>query len=443
MKKKTIIGVVTAILILGAGFGFYKWYQLSQVEALDLVQQKLCDLTVEAIKEIKIEGETSQTFIKKDNNWENEKHPTVSYNQGLINNIAYQISHLDSYKMAKNVKDITTYGIDENSKKVRVLDEAGTSATYWLGHRVLEENATFVWYEEKDELALVLDIDLASVMVPTSEMIEPHVIVPSVEEITKVELKQKGETQVLLTKQDSWIMEAPFSKAHRVQAEQVEQIETYLQVLETLRKEKLVEDENLNLENYGLQVPESQIILNDQYIFDFGSKIGSNIYFKMNGSDEVFEIQGSVESALQAITPFEWIDKQLYSFDRKQVSYIEVQYLEDVYRLQLKEAEQVPTLNGQLIEPSVKEEILKQVEALQIAKNLKNAKFEETNPRAAELIIRIGYLGGEEGSTEFVPYDPSFDLIREDGVIEFAAEKKPLLALVDYLKAQVKEASNS
>lgn len=435
MKKKTIIGIVIAILILCAGFGFYKWYQFSQVEALDVVERKLCDLPVEAIKEITIEGETSQTFIRKENNWVNKKHPTVPYNQGLINNIAYQISHLNSYKIAKNVKDITTYGIDENSKKVRVVDGAGTSATYWLGHRVLEENATFVWYEEKDELALVLDIALASVMVSTSEMIEPFVIVPPVEEITKVELKQKGETKVLLSKQSTWMMEAPFSKAHSVKAEQVE---AYLQVLETLKKEKLVEDENTNLEHYGLQIPESQIILNDEYVFDFGSKVGGNIYFRMNESDEVFEIQGSIESALQSITPFEWIDKQLYRLDRKQLSYIEIQYLEDIYRLQLKEAKQVPTLNGQLVEPAVKEEILKQVEALQISKNLRNAKFEETNPRAAELIIRFGYLGGEVVATEFVPYDPSFDLIRQGGMIEFATEKKSLLALVDYLKTQIK-----
>lgn len=431
MKKKTMITMVVGVLIVCIGFLCIRGYQLSQVEALEMIEQDLCELASESIVEITIEGDTVQSFVKKGTAWENIKHPMVAYNQGLIQNIAYQMGNLQSYKLVKNVQDPTTYGITESSKKIIVKNTEGTSNTYWLGHSVPEENATFIWLEERDKLALVLDIELASVMVPTGEMIEKVVQVPQLQDIQKVELKEKGVTTLLLTKDETWMMHAPFSTKHIVDTEKVE---TYLQVLENIDMKRLVEDEPKDLVQYGLETPELQLVINDEIIFNFGTKVGNNLYFKMNQEDEVYEIKSGIESELRSIQPFEWISKTIYTPDRKQLSYVEVQHIEEVYRLQLKEAEQVPSLNGQVIEPNVKEEMLKQLEDLKLAKHLTNAKFEETNPRPAELTIRFGYLDGEVITIEFVPYDPSFDLVRREGMIEFATEKKSLVNLVDYLK---------
>ncbi|MEG0386814.1 MAG: hypothetical protein RR582_00605, partial [Niameybacter sp.] len=164
MKKKTMITMVVGVLIVCIGFLCIRGYQLSQVEALEMIEQDLCELASESIVEITIEGDTVQSFVKKGTAWENIKHPMVAYNQGLIQNIAYQMGNLQSYKLVKNVQDPTTYGITESSKKIIVKNTEGTSNTYWLGHSVPEENETFIWLEERDILALVLDIELASVM---------------------------------------------------------------------------------------------------------------------------------------------------------------------------------------------------------------------------------------------------------------------------------------
>lgn len=431
MSKKTISTLLAIVLCVGIGIGGVKWYEYTQIEALDQEEKPLCNFVPEEISQIVFENDTVQTFVKADGAWENTAHKAVAYNQGLISNVAYQIGHLQSYKIVKNVKDASVYGINQDSSKVIVQNKEGEMATYWLGNSVPEENATFIWYEEKDQLALVKDINLASLMVPTGEMIEPFVYLPQAQDITKIQVKREGEDFVVLTKGETWEMTTPFTTAHKIDETRVND---YISLLETIKKESLIEKEELSLSDYGLEVPELQVVLNDTVTLNFGSKNGGRTYFRMNEEQEVYEIQGNINSDLAAIQPFEWIDKTLYTPERKTLSFIEVQYLDNVYRLDLKEAEIVPALNSVLIDPALKENILKGFETLTIDKHIQDAKLEETNPRPAEITIRYGYLQGEEVVFEFVPYDPSFYLVRHKGAIEFATAKKPLTELVNMLK---------
>lgn len=434
MNKKIIGTVVALLLCVGVGVGSVKWYEHTQIEALEVEEKALCDWAPEAIDHIIFEKDSAQTFVKEDGAWQNTAHPTVAYNQGLISNVAYQIAHLQSYKIVRNVKDATAYGINEHSNKVTVQNNSGETATYFLGNKVPEENATFIWYEQKDLLALVKDINLASIMVPTSEMIEPFIHLPQLQDVNKVEIKQNGESFVTLVKDEEWMMMAPFNQAHKVDGEKVE---TYFSLLERIKKEKVVENTGNHLSEYGLEVPVVQVLLNDEITLSFGSKSGNGVYFKLNEESEVYEIQGNITGLLTNIEPFEWIDKTLYIPERKTLSFVEVHYLEDVYRLDLKDAEVVPALNGASISGEVKENLLQALTTILLDKHIHDAKLEETNPRAAEVVIRYGSLENEEVVFEFVPYDPSFYLVRYEGSIEFATAKKPLIELINVFKEAV------
>lgn len=428
MKKKTIIGIVVAIVVIFLGLFITKWYQETQVEALETIEMSLCKFNASDIVQIDFNENGTQTFIKKEDKWINAAQPDVLYNQGLMNNVAYQISKLTSYKIIKNVQDPTVYGINENSKIITAYNTINEVSTYRIGQKLPEENATYVWSDENETLALVLDINLASVMVPTNKMIEPLVQIPVYDQMNQLTITKQDQIVMQMERIDQvWQMNAPFQNTHEVLEGQ---IESYVGLLGEVKKDKVVENPNKDLETYGLTQPSLSIAINEDYIIDFGNKENGHIYFKTNKDSGIYEVKEENINKLYEVDPFSWITKTLYKPDRKTLKEITVEYTDKTYHLQLKEALDVPSLNGHLIDGSTKETILSGFEGLMIHSYLSNTSFEENNPRPAEITISYTDLSNQVMKLEFVPYDPSFYLLRMDDHIEFSVEKK---VLVDFM----------
>lgn len=436
MKRKRIIGIGICISIIFIGLFLTRWYIDSQVEALEVVEVNLCDFEATDIVQIDFNEKATQSFVKEEEVWINKAQEGVPYNQALLKNVVYQISELTSYKVLKNAKDISTYGIDEHSKMITVYNSLNEVSTLRIGNKLPEENATYVWNDEKEVLALVLDINLASIMVPTSEMLDPVFEAPEYDSITSMSMTKKGQLITELERQeDYWIMKAPFTTHRRVLEGKVE---SYTELFKNIKKERVVEEVD-SLESYGLESPELMITLNGDYTLEFGNTQNGLVYFKSSIDQGIYQIKEETIKALYEIEPFNWIDKTLYTFDRKALKEVVVTKGDKVYTLQLKEAEEVPNLNGYLIEGSTKEMLLSGFEALSAHSYLSNTSFEENNPRPAEMSIKYVNLDDSEVILEFVPYDPSFDLLRIDNQIEFSVEKKMLLDLMSLLEKTVQE----
>lgn len=431
MKKKTLIGISLCVVVIFIGLFLTRWYIDSQVEALEVVETALCDFETSDMMQIDFNEQTTQSFVREGETWVNKAQEGVLYNQGLLKNVAYQMSHLTSYKVLKNVKDISTYGINEHSKMITVYNTMNEVNTFRIGHKLPEENATYIWNDEKEILALVLDINLASIMVPTNEMIDQAFEAPIYSNMTKMRVHKKDQLIMEVEREgDSWNMIAPFSTKHQVLEGQVE---TYTTLFESIKKDKVVEEVS-DLESYGLVSPELMITLNEGYTLEFGNRQNGLVYFRSSEEAGIYQIKEEAISALYEIEPFNWIDKTLYTFDRKTLKEVVVTKGEQIYTLQLKEAEEVPNLNGYVLEGSTKEMLLSAFEGLSVHSYLSNTSFEENNPRPAEVTIKYVNLDQSEGVLEFVPYDPSFDLFRMDNHIEFSVEKKMILDLMNLLE---------
>lgn len=431
MKKKTLIGIGVCAIVILIGLFLTRWYIDSQVEALEVVETALCDFTVEEIVQIDFNDKTTQSFVKQGEDWINKAREDVRYNQGLLKNVAYQMSHLTSYKILKNPKDIGAYGINEHSKVITVYNTLNEVNTFRIGNKVPEENATYVWNDEKEELALVLDINLASIMVPTDEMIDPNFKAPAYESVTKMSLSKKNQLIMEVTREsESWSVGVPFITTHKVLDGQVQD---YITLFENIKKEKVVEEVG-DLESYGLASPELLIVLNDEYKLEFGSSQNGLIYFRSSEDSGIYLIKEAAVNTLFEVEPFSWIDKTLYTFDRKALKEVIVTKGEEVYTLQLKESENVPNLNGHVLDGTTKEMLLSALEGLSAYSYLSNTSFEENNPRPAEVTIQYINVDQSEVTLEFVPYDPSFDLFRMDNHIEFSVEKKMVVDLIELLK---------
>lgn len=436
MKKKTWIGIGIGVVVILIGLLLTKWYIDNQVEALETVETALCDFATEDIVQMDFNDETTESFVKQGETWVNKAREDVAYNQSVLKNVAYQISHLTSYKILKNPKDLTAYGINEHSKVITIYNSLSEVNTFRIGNRIAEENATYVWNDEKEELALILDINLASVMVPTDEMIDSHFTAPTYEEITKINLMKKDQQVMEVTREnETWFVGNPFITKHRAIDGQVE---AYVALMANIKKEKIVEEAG-DLKNYGLDSPEFTILLNDTYQLEFGHSQNGLIYFRSSEDSGIYLIKEEGIKALFEIEPFNWIDKNLYTFDRTQLKEVKVTKGEEVYTLQLKGSENVPQLNGQVLDGSTKEMILTALEQLSAYSYLSNTTFEENNPRPAEVTIQYSNLDGSEVTLEFIPYDPSFDLFRMDNHIEFSVEKKSIAELIKLLDTTLQE----
>lgn len=277
----------------------------------------------------------------------------------------------------------------------------------------------------------MLDINLASIMVPTDEMIDPNFKAPAYESVTKMSLSKKNQLVMEVTREsESWSVGVPFITTHKVLDGQVQD---YITLFENIKKEKVVEEVG-DLESYGLASPELLIVLNDEYKLEFGSSQNGLIYFRSSEDSGIYLIKEAAVNTLFEVEPFSWIDKTLYTFDRKALKEVIVTKGEEVYTLQLKESENVPNLNGHVLDGTTKEMLLSALEGLSAYSYLSNTSFEENNPRPAEVTIQYINVDQSEVTLEFVPYDPSFDLFRMDNHIEFSVEKKMVVDLIELLK---------
>lgn len=229
---------------------------------------------------------------------------------------------------------------------------------------------------------------------------------------------------------ESWSVGVPFITTHKVLDGQVQD---YITLFENIKKEKVVEEVG-DLESYGLASPELLIVLNDEYKLEFGSSQNGLIYFRSSEDSGIYLIKEAAVNTLFEVEPFSWIDKTLYTFDRKALKEVIVTKGEEVYTLQLKESENVPNLNGHVLDGTTKEMLLSALEGLSAYSYLSNTSFEENNPRPAEVTIQYINVDQSEVTLEFVPYDPSFDLFRMDNHIEFSVEKKMVVDLIELLK---------
>lgn len=431
MKKKSL--VVISLLMIGTLIGLLvtKWYIDSKVEVLEVIETPLCEFDTSDIIQIDFNENSTQSFIWQEEKWVNQEQPDVHYNQALIKNAVNQISKLKSYKIIKNVQDPAVYGIDEKSKMITVYNTINEASTYRIGNKLPEENATYIWSDEKEILALVLDINLASIMVPTNEMVDPLVEMPAFEEVSLLTVSKKGQLIMQIEKVDGiWQMKAPFQSIHQVEEGK---IESYISLLSAIKKDKVVEKNLGDLEKYGLLEPALSLTLNDNFTINFGNRENGHSYFNTNQDSGIYAVKEENINPIFEIEPFNWIMKTLYKPDRKTLKEVDIQYMDKNYKLQLKEAVDVPNLNGHLLDGATKESILKGLEDFVVHSYLSNTSFEENNPRTAEITIRYTDLDNQVVTLEFVPYDPSFYLLRIDNHIEFSVEKKMLVDFISTL----------
>lgn len=432
MKKKSLI--VISLLIIGTLIGLCvaNWYIDSKTEALEIIEVPLSDFDTSDIIQIDFNEKRTQSFIKQEDKWINQEQPDVYYNQALIKNAVNQISKLKSYKVVKNVQDPAVYGIHENAKMVTIYNTINEASTYRIGNKVPEENATYIWSDEKEVLALVLDINLASIMVPTNEMVDPLLEVPAFDETREIKVSKKGQLimQAERGADENWQMKAPFQSVHEVEKGQ---IENYISLLSAIKKDKIVEENLGDLEKYGLIEPALSITLNDNFTLNFGNIENGYRYFNTTQDTGIYQVKEESVNPISEIEPFTWITKTLYKPDRKTLKEVAIQYMDKNYTLQLKEAVDVPNLNGHLLDGTTKETILKGLEDLVVYSYLSNTSFEENNPRPAEITIHYTDLENQVVTLEFVPYDPSFYLLRINNHIEFSVEKKMLIDFINTL----------
>jgi hypothetical protein len=154
----------------------------------------------------------------------------------------------------------------------------------------------------------------------------PKILTLNEGDITKIELKKKGDDQIVLAKDSGgkWHITAPKSLGVDQSA-----VTVVLSTVSSLNSERLVEEKATNLRQYGLSEPALQVEVTDKnntthkLLVGDDNPTGSGAYIRLDGDSRVFTIAGYTKTSIDKHLN-DLRDKRLITFDADKISRLEL-----------------------------------------------------------------------------------------------------------------------
>lgn len=424
MKKLTKKQWISIAILGLMGFGGFGIYQYTQVERISEKEIQLTNFENDTINQFAIKQNNQVVnFIRKDGKWYNEVFPSVAYNQELLMNSINALKNLKGKQAIFNAKEPGEYGISEDAVVIAFKTLGGMDEKFVIGSRIGDQKAYYVWSETKEVIGIIDEKIIEPFMQDNMYWIEHEISLPSIEEVKKIKMTQGENTLLDVAKQeDKWMMNAPFED-YSLQEEKIEAY--YKNSLTTIEKQGFIGDSTNNLGAYGLDVPQSVIYVNDEKYMTFGAENKDGIYMTFKEEPYVYQIALQQYKMIKEEQVEKWLTGIIYQVDPLMIEGIAIQVLDQAY-----------TIEGELL---TNEALLQKLFDLKVSKKLSDGSIEENNPREAEVSIVYTLKDGTIKTIEFIPYDPSFYLLRKDGKVEFGADKKQIVQLVTLIEELFKK----
>lgn len=154
----------------------------------------------------------------------------------------------------------------------------------------------------------------------------PKILTVPEADITKVDIKRKGEGDLTLAKNSAGKWEITAPKPFRADQSSVENI---ISTLSTLTSERLIEDKAADLKQFGLAEPGEQVEITDKnnkaqkLLIGDNTPTGNAAYVALAGDPRVFTLASYAKTSLEKSTN-DLRDKRLLAFDSDKLSRVEL-----------------------------------------------------------------------------------------------------------------------
>lgn len=424
MRNKWLVPVISILVIIGAIIGIKAWHTYQTTEIIEEENISISHLAPESIKRIEIRDDKTHIFTKQDSGWLNEKYSELMYNQKTMEKLAQEVAQVTAYKTIRNVQDLSVYGIHEYARMITLYTDADEKVELVIGDYIDNERAYYVWCSEKKVLGLIPEKSLSIATSQVSRWIDHKIELPKKETLSKLQIINEGKLQLELSKgQDTWYMTEPYEGQYMVDEKKFDK---YWESIGEITKDAFVAPREGNEEKYGISTPSMVMKANEEVFFQFGKNEDGYTYFTYGENPYIYQTESRKVKELIQTKPFEWLTKNIVAPKVDLMQMVEIKYEGQLYTLEVTE---------DMLEEN--KELMQSILDLKFYGPIAQASPEEKNPREAEVTIRYVYKDNTEKIFEFVPYDPSFYLLRHEGVVEFSVEKKLIMDIIKMMKEGV------
>lgn len=421
MRKKWLVPVISILLIAAVLIGAKVWHVYETTEVIEEKTVQMSAFDEEAIVRIEIRDDTTHKYKKVENVWVNETYPSLQYDQEKLQSLTKELSHLVADRSIRKVQDLSNYGIHEYARLITVYDEAGNTQNIAIGSYTSEYEGYYVWTDNMKELGILPQSMVNMMISHTGTWIQQEIMFPTLEAIEKLTVKGQEEILLETTKVDGmWTMQKPYVNDYPVQEEA---LQSYYSELMGLQKEKFVAYEEGSMAKYGLEQPAFSVSINDENFLTVSSSQEGMSYMRYKEEPFIYQIETAKLKKVQQPKAFDLLSGS-----------IAVPKVEDLKTIELKEQDRITSLNLEETLTETQEAFVQQVTSLKVHAPLAQASLETSNPREAELTLVYTTKDGRVRTLEFIPYDPSFYLLRDEGIVAFSVEKKQLIECIKLIK---------
>lgn len=426
MNRKWLVPTISVVAILIGLIGIKVWHTYETTEIMEEESIKLTGMTPEQITHIEIRDDRTHIFKKNDAGWENEKYSDLQYDQEKLNGLANEISSMTAYKTIRNIQDLSVYGIHEYARMITVVSKEGIEENFAIGNYIDGENAYYVWCMEQEMLGVVPEKSLSIMTSTMNRWIDGTITLPERDLIDQIVISTPEQTKLEVYQNNGiWYNTKPYQNQYIVSQEAVE---AYLDKIQGLTKDSYVTTRQGNEEKYGLVNPSLQIQLTQEFTLKFSKVENGYTYFTYGDEGYIYQIAAEKVKEISEIKPFEWLSKELVPSQQELYKGIEIGYQGKVYKVDFVQSQEGNEEGEASKDHDSK--VMNALFAIQLHTPIAQATLEEKNPREAEVTIRYIYHDDKEAVVEFVPYDPSFYLLRSNGTVEFSVEKAAVMEVI-------------
>jgi hypothetical protein len=308
MKKKIML-LISAVIVLALLLGVYfiKASRDKQTEANDdadtktadeLLSQtgiKLTDIKEDDIKNISLKkGDAIISLEKTKGNWVSSDYPDYTYNANTMQSIVYCFTGLyASNTVTENADSLEKYGLDNPTVIGTSTDKKGNVQTICLGTTTPDGNYYYAKVNDDNAVYIIDSLYGKSLCCEYDDLIDKSIAKIDKTSVTKLELKRKGEDDVLVVfdKEDETAEDYhnTIGLAALTMKKPIENMVVYPYNLESsvlynsssIAIGKLADISPANLADYGLASPDIEVSIED---ID-----GNAISFKVGNKAESFK----------------------------------------------------------------------------------------------------------------------------------------------------------
>ena len=443
-KKQVLLAVIVAVVVLGAlSVGIYYYIKENTTVKVQERVQRVC--TLEDISKIEFKEKDLVIIEKEANTWYNPELTYLEYDNELISEWLQTLQTAETVKIVKNVEDESVYGINEQSTMITVYDNMNNSETLRIGNANIDEEIIYI-KNDKDEVLYMIPYEVGQKLLTQPNTFVKYDNKLTIEGINKLQLNYRNEEPMSIELKNDWYLNDYYKIPCKLKQDA---IDTLIETVSQLKFTGYIGTyESLN--EYGLEEPQLELIINDEIVLFFGNTTGDHIYAKMGESKDVYIIDQSIYTQIEAFKPFDAIEKQLLYLNLDEIDKIALSNPQGTYELvldtsksidevengtEIKEDEtnlenQFALLNGQaLTKEDAQEWVDKIQESLYIEALLQNPQIEQKEERKAEASIEYHLKDGSMIQIELIPYDINYYILRYNGNVQFAVNKDKITKL--------------